>query len=46
MSNFNDLSGFGSFMVSLWGMLPVIVQGLILAVAALFIILGLIKLID
>lgn len=46
MNNFNDLSGFGSFMISLWGMFPAIIQGLILAVAALFIILGLIKLID
>ena len=46
MSNFNDLAGFGAFMVSLWGLLPDIVRGLILAVAALFVIIGVIQLID
>ena len=44
MSNFNDLAGFGAFMVSLWGLLPDIVRGLILAVAALFVIIGVIQL--
>ena len=44
--NFNDLAGFGAFMVSLWGLLPDIVRGLILAVAALFVIIGVIQLID
>lgn len=46
MTNFNDLTGFGAFMVSLWGLLPGIVQGLILAIAALFVIIGIIQLID
>ena len=46
VSNFNDLAGFGAFMVSLWGLLPDIVRGLILAVAALFVIIGVIQLID
>lgn len=46
MTNFNDLAGFGAFMVSLWELLPGIVQGLILAVAALFVIVGVIQLID
>ena len=46
VSNFNDLAGFGAFMVSLWGLLPDIVRGLILAVAALFVITGVIQLID
>ncbi len=46
MDNFNDLTGFGAFMVSLWSLLPGIVQSLILAVAALFVIIGLIQLID
>lgn len=46
MSNFNDLAGFGAFMVSLWGLLPDIVRGLILAVAALFVIIGVIQLIE
>ena len=45
VSNFNDLAGFGAFMVSLWGLLPDIVRGLILAVAALFVIIGVIQLI-
>ena len=46
MTNFNDLTGFGAFMVSLWELLPDIVQDLILAVAALFVIIGVIQLID
>ena len=46
VSNFNDLAGFGAFMVSLWELLPDIVRGLILAVAALFVIIGVIQLID
>jgi len=44
VSNFNDLAGFGAFMVSLWELLPDIVRGLILAVAALFVIIGVIQL--
>lgn len=46
VNNFNDLAGFGAFMVSLWELLPDIVRGLILAVAALFVIIGVIQLID
>ena len=46
MQTFNDLTGFGAFMVSLWSLLPVIVQNLILAVAALFVVIGIIQLID
>ena len=46
MTDFNDLAGFGAFMVSLWSLLPSIVQSLILAVAALFVIIGIIQLID
>lgn len=46
MHNFNDLTGFGAFMVSLWNLFPVIVQNLILAVAALFVVIGIIQLID
>ncbi len=46
MTTFNDLTGFGAFMVSLWSLLPIIVQNLILAVAALFVVVGIIQLID
>ena len=46
MQTVHDIVGFGTFMASLWNMLPFIIQQLILAVAALSIAIGILKLID
>ena len=40
MQTVHDLVGFGTFMASLWNMLPFIIQQMILAVAALSIAIG------
>ena len=46
MTGFHNIVGFGEFMQNLWSMLPEVLQGMLLAVAAAFIIFGIIQLID
>ena len=46
MTGFHNIIGFGVFMQNLWSMLPEVLQGMLLAVAAAFIIFGIIQLID
>lgn len=46
MSNYRDIVGFGDLMQSIWSMLPDVLRSMLLAVAAAFIIFGIIQLID
>ena len=46
MNTYRDVAAFSEFISSLWGILPSIVQLLIISVFAFFILFGVLKLID